>query len=49
MRDQLTDAVPMRRVAGPGEIADVVAWLLSTQSSYVTGVAMPADGEWTAR
>lgn len=49
MRDQLTDAVPMRRGAGPGEIADVAAWLLSTQSGYVTGVAMPADGEWTAR
>ena len=31
------------------EIADVVAWLLSPQSSYVTGVAMPIDGGFTAR
>lgn len=49
MRDRLTAAVPMRRVAGPQEIADVVAWLLSAQSGYVTGVAMPVDGGFTAR
>jgi len=49
MRDRLTAAVPIRRVAGPQEIADVVAWLLSAQSSYVTGVAMPVDGGFTAR
>ncbi|MEM7091667.1 MAG: SDR family NAD(P)-dependent oxidoreductase [Actinomycetota bacterium] len=48
-RERLGAAVPMRRVAGPEEIADVVAWLLSTQSSYVTGVAMPIDGGFTAR
>jgi NAD(P)-dependent dehydrogenase (short-subunit alcohol dehydrogenase family) len=39
----------MRRIASPGEVADVVAWLLSAQSSYVTGVAMPIDGGWTAQ
>ena len=49
MRERLSAAVPMRRVAGPEEIADVVAWLLSPQSSYVTGVAMPIDGGFTAR
>ena len=49
MRHRLSAAVPMRRVAGPDEIADVVAWLLSPQSSYVTGVAMPIDGGFTAR
>ena len=49
LRERLTAAVPMRRVAGPEEIADVVAWLLSDQSSYVTGVAMPIDGGFTAR
>lgn len=49
MRDRLTKAVPMRRVAGAPEIADVVAWLLSAQSSYVTGVAMPIDGGFTAK
>jgi NAD(P)-dependent dehydrogenase (short-subunit alcohol dehydrogenase family) len=26
-----------------------VAWLLSAQSSYVSGVAMPIDGGWIAQ
>jgi NAD(P)-dependent dehydrogenase (short-subunit alcohol dehydrogenase family) len=49
MLDGVTRAVPMRRIASPGEVADVVAWLLSVQSSYVTGTAMPIDGGWTAQ
>jgi NAD(P)-dependent dehydrogenase (short-subunit alcohol dehydrogenase family) len=49
MRDRLAAVVPMRRVAGPQEIADVVAWMLSAQSSYVTGIAMPVDGGFTAK
>ena len=47
--DGVVGQLPMRRIAGPGEVADVVAWLLSAQSSYVTGVAMPIDGGWTAQ
>ena len=43
------NSLPMRRIAGAGEVADVVAWLLSAQSSYVTGVAMPIDGGWTTQ
>lgn len=45
----ITQSLPMRRVASPQEVADVVAWLLSAQSSYVTGVAMPVDGGWMAK
>lgn len=48
-RARVAGAVPMRRVAEPEEIADVVAWLLSSRSSYVTGIAMPVDGGFTAR
>lgn len=48
-RDRVAGAVPMRRIAGPAEIADAVAWLLSAQSSYVTGTAMPIDGGFTAK
>ena len=48
-RDKMMGGVPMRRVASPNEIADVVAWLMSAQSSYVTGVAIPVDGGWTAQ
>lgn len=47
--DGVVSQVPMRRIAGAAEVADVVAWLLSAQSSYVTGVAMPIDGGWTAQ
>jgi len=49
IREQLIDAVPMRRVAQPSEIGEVVAWLMSEKSSYVTGVAMPVDGGWVAQ
>jgi NAD(P)-dependent dehydrogenase (short-subunit alcohol dehydrogenase family) len=38
------DAAPMRRSGRPEEIADVIAWLLSDASSYVTGTAIPVDG-----
>ena len=47
--DGVISQLPIRRIAGASEVADVVAWLLSAQSSYVTGVAMPIDGGWTAQ
>jgi NAD(P)-dependent dehydrogenase (short-subunit alcohol dehydrogenase family) len=47
--DGIIRSLPIRRIAEAGEVADVVAWLLSAQSSYVTGVAMPIDGGWTAQ
>jgi len=37
-------AVPMGRVGTTSEVADVVLWLCSEQSSYVTGATMPIDG-----
>jgi NAD(P)-dependent dehydrogenase (short-subunit alcohol dehydrogenase family) len=40
---------PMNRFAEPGEMADAILWLLSPQSSFVTGMAMPVDGGWTTR
>lgn len=40
---------PQGRIAEPGEIAHAVAWLLSTQSSFVTGAALPIDGGWAAQ
>ena len=46
--DVLSDLTPQKRIANPEEIASAVCWLLSDQSSFVTGVAMPVDGGWSA-
>ena len=37
-------ALPMRRIGQPDEVAAVVVWLCSPQSSFVTGVTVPIDG-----
>lgn len=42
-------AVPMGRLVKPGEVADAVLWLVSDEASFVTGVALPVDGGYTAR
>lgn len=36
--------VPLGRIAKPGDIADVIAFLLSPQASYITGQALLVDG-----
>ncbi len=41
---RLTAAVPMGRLADPGEIASVVTFLCSPQASYMTGVVITMDG-----
>jgi NAD(P)-dependent dehydrogenase (short-subunit alcohol dehydrogenase family) len=38
----------MGRLARPEEIAAVVAFLVSEDSSYMTGSEIYADGGWTA-
>lgn len=39
---------PLRRIGEPGEIAGVVAFLLSTDASYLSGQSIAVDGAWTA-
>jgi NAD(P)-dependent dehydrogenase (short-subunit alcohol dehydrogenase family) len=41
--------VPMGRLGTPAEIATVIAFLLSPQSSFTTGAAWVADGGYTAQ
>jgi 3alpha(or 20beta)-hydroxysteroid dehydrogenase len=38
--------MPMRRLGQPEEVASVVAFLLSDESSYVTGAEVTVDGGW---
>ena len=37
-------STPMRRTGSAAEVADVVLWLCSEQSSFVTGTVVPVDG-----
>lgn len=40
---------PMQRIGQPSEVAQAVVWLCSDAASFITGVALPVDGGWTAR
>lgn len=42
------DGVPMHRIAQPREVTAAVLWLLSDQSSYVTGATLSVDGGMSA-
>lgn len=46
---RMVAAVPMGRLCQPHEAAHAVLWLASDDASYVTGVALPVDGGFTAR
>lgn len=41
---ELADAVPLKRVAQPEEISEVVGFLASDGAAYITGALIPVDG-----
>ena len=47
-REQMEAQIPARRFAKPEEIADLVAFLLTPQASYLTGAVLPIDGGLSA-
>ena len=44
LRAKFTSDQAMKRIGRPDEVADVVLWLCSDQSTFITGHAMAVDG-----
>src|SRR5690242_11995818 len=44
VRQQIVDSIPMGRLAKPGEIAAVVAFLASEEAGYITGANISVNG-----
>jgi len=45
--DKINPPAALKRIAEPEEIAAIVVFLLSQESSYVTGAVYAADGGWS--
>ena len=45
----LEEAQPIKRIAKPEEVAHVVSFLLSNESSFITGALIAADGGYTCQ
>lgn len=43
-REQVSQAVPMRRIGLPAEVAATVVWLCSDQAAFITGATISIDG-----
>ena len=47
-RESLELLTPLKRIANASEIAEVVSFLLSDKSSYVSGQSLAVEGAWTS-
>jgi NAD(P)-dependent dehydrogenase (short-subunit alcohol dehydrogenase family) len=44
MQQRAAQAVPMRRIGRPDEVAAAILWLCSDAASFLTGATIPIDG-----
>jgi len=47
-KEQMTNMIPMKRIAEPEDMAEAVIWLCSDAASFITGHVMPIDGGMTS-
>ena len=48
-KKQLAKLIPLQRIGKPGDIANTILFLLSDESSYITGTELIVDGGITAK
>ncbi|WP_053060115.1 MULTISPECIES: SDR family oxidoreductase [Pseudomonas] len=48
IRDKFNERIPLQREALPSEVAAAIAFLASSDSSFINGVNLPVDGGVTA-
>jgi NAD(P)-dependent dehydrogenase (short-subunit alcohol dehydrogenase family) len=44
MAEDLVAGIPMGRVAEPEEVSETIIYLLSDESSYISGQILPVNG-----
>ena len=44
VKKQYADTIPLKRFGEPEDVANVVAWLASDESAYVTGQTIGVNG-----
>lgn len=47
--EEAAQAIPMKRIGKPEEIANAVVWLCSAEASYLTGHTLVVDGGFTVQ